>query len=94
MPVSRNTVIVAVLFALLVGVGFSMNPSPELHRARIKAMVAERSPVAGALGLGTVAGLVSTYHSLGIASYTTAGDRTLSYGAFGYVYVPVQTLKS
>jgi hypothetical protein len=34
-----------------------------------------------------VAAFASTYHSLGIASYTTAGDRTLSVGALGLVYV-------
>jgi hypothetical protein len=30
---------------------------------------------------------VSTYHSLGVASYTTVRDRTLSFGALGMVFV-------
>jgi hypothetical protein len=81
-------------FPALVTVGavlalsFVLNPSPERHRLKIKEAVSERSPVAGALGLGSLAGMVSTYHSLGVASYTTAGDRTMSVGAFGVVYVP------
>jgi len=66
---------------------FALNPSPEKHRAKIKEVIAERSPVAGALGLGSLTAFTSTYHSLGIASYTTAGDRTVSYGAFGMVFV-------
>jgi hypothetical protein len=30
---------------------------------------------------------VSTYHSLGVASYTTAGKQTLSVGVLGMVFV-------
>jgi hypothetical protein len=37
--------------------------------------------------MGAIAAFASTYHSLGVASYTTAGDKTLSVGAFGLVYV-------
>jgi hypothetical protein len=72
---------------LLAGLAFALNPSGEQHRARIKAAVAERSPIAGALGLGAAAALVTTYHDLGVASYTTIDDRVLSLGAFGVVYV-------
>lgn len=79
----------AVLAALLV-LAFVLNPSPERHREKIKAAIAERSPLAGALGLGAMAAFVSNYHSLGIASYTTAGERTLSWGAFGMVFVADQ----
>jgi uncharacterized membrane protein YdcZ (DUF606 family) len=63
------------------------NPSAERHRARIKEDVADRSPLAGALGAGVLTAFVSTYHSVGVASYTTAGDRTLTVGAFGMVFV-------
>lgn len=77
----------AVAGAVLV-LSFVLNPSPERHRLKIKEAVSERSPVAGALGFGALAGLVSTYHSIGVASYTKAGDRTLSVGALGIVYVP------
>lgn len=66
---------------------FLMNPAPERHRAKIKETIAQRSPVAGALGIGSLAAFVSTYHSLGVASYTTAGERTLSFGVFGIVFV-------
>jgi hypothetical protein len=64
-----------------------LNPSPERHRGKIKAVTGERSPVARVLGLGNLAAFASNYHSLGVASYTTAGDRVLSVGAFGLVVV-------
>lgn len=64
-----------------------LNPSPERHRQKIKDTVGQRSPVARVLGVGSLAAFASNYHSLGLASYTTAGDRTLSVGAFGLVYV-------
>ena len=76
----------AILVALA-ALAFLLNPSPERHREKIKAAVAERSPLAGALGLGSLKAFVSNYHSLGVASYTTAGERTLSWGAFGMVFV-------
>ena len=38
-------------------------------------------------GVGALAAFASNYHSLGVASYTQAGDRTLSVGAFGLVFV-------
>lgn len=63
------------------------NPSPERHRAKIKEAVSERSPIAGALGLGSLAAFASTYHPLGVASYTTVNGRTASIGAFGMVHV-------
>ena len=43
--------------------------------------------IAGALGLGHLAAFVSNYHSIGVASYTTANGKTLSWGAFGMVFV-------
>ena len=64
-----------------------LNPSPERHREKIKDTVGQRSPVARVLGVGSLAAFASNYHSLGLASYTRAGDRTLSVGAFGLVYV-------
>jgi len=76
-----------VIIAALIALAFIFNPSPERHREKIKAAVAERSPLAGALGLGALKAFVSDYHSLGVASYTTAGERTLSWGAFGMVFV-------
>jgi hypothetical protein len=85
---SKTPVIPLLTIGAVLTLAVVLNPSPERHRLKIKEAVSERSPVAGALGLGSLAGMVSTYHSLGVASYTTAGDRTMSVGAFGVVYVP------
>jgi multisubunit Na+/H+ antiporter MnhB subunit len=71
----------------LVAIAFATNPSPERHREKIKAAIGERSPLAGALGLGALTAFTSTYHPLGVASYTTVNDRTVSVGAFGMVFV-------
>jgi len=71
----------------LVGAAVVLNPSPDRHREAIKETIAERSPLAGFLQLGRLAAFASTYHTLGVASYTTAGEQTLSIGAFGVVFV-------
>lgn len=84
---SRQVLVSAGLAALVVVVAFVSNPSADRHRAAIKAAVAERSPVAGALGIGALAAFTSTYQSWGVASITTVNDRTLSVGAFGIVHV-------
>lgn len=76
-----------IVLAVLVLAAFVLNPSPERHRARIKEAIGDRSPVARLLGLGSVAAFASSYHSLGVASYTKAGDRMLSVGALGMVFV-------
>jgi len=77
----------ALVLAGLVVVAFVTNPSPERHRAKVRQAIAERSPIAGALGVGALTAFVSTYHPLGLASYTTVDDRVVSVGAFGYVHV-------
>jgi hypothetical protein len=84
----KTPVISLLTIGAVLALSVVLNPSPERHRLKIKEAVSQRNPVAGALGLGSLAGMVSTYHSLGVASYTTAGDRTMSVGAFGVVYVP------
>lgn len=84
---SRNPVVSLLVAAAVVVLAFVSNPSPDRHRLKIRETVSERNQLAGALGLGALAGMVSTYHSIGVASYTTVGDRTLSIGAFGIVYV-------
>lgn len=76
-----------IILAAAVLLAFVLNPSPERHRARIKEAVGERSPVSRLLGVGALAAFASNYHSLGVASYTQAGDRTLSVGALGMVFV-------
>ena len=77
----------AVVTAAVTAAAFLLNPSAEQHRAKIKEAVAQRSPIAGALGIGALTAFTSTYHPLGIASYTTANDKTVSVGALGVVYV-------
>jgi hypothetical protein len=87
--VSKTPVLVPLAaIATALALSLVLNPSPERHRLKIKEAIGERNAVAGALGLGALAGLASTYHSLGVASYTSVGKRTLSVGAFGVVYVP------
>jgi hypothetical protein len=83
----KTGVVSAVVAAAVTAAAFVLNPSADRHRAEIKATVAERSPLAGALGLGALTAFTSTYHSLGVASYTTVDDRTVSVGAFGIVVV-------
>lgn len=84
---SRSAVLSAVIAAAVTAAAFLLNPSPEQHRTRIEQAIAERSPLAGALGIGALAAFTTTYHPLGIASYTTFNDRTVSVGALGMVYV-------
>lgn len=84
---SRSPLVSALVAAALVAAAFLFNPSPERHRAGIREAVAERSPLAGALGVGALAAFASSYRSLGVASYTTVKGRVLSVGALGVVYV-------
>ena len=77
----------AVIAAAVTAGAFLLNPSPEQHRTKIKEAIAERSPLAGALGIGALTAFTSTYHPLGVASYTTVNGRTVSVGAFGMVFV-------
>lgn len=87
MPVRKSTVLTMAFLTAAVVLGFALNPGPERHRASIKETVGDRSPVARVLGIGSLAAFASSYHTLGVASYTRAGERTLSVGAFGLVYV-------
>ena len=66
---------------------FRSNPSAERHRDKIKTALAERSQLNAAFGVGALTAFVSNYHSLGVVSYTTAGDKTLSVGVLGMVFV-------
>jgi hypothetical protein len=84
---SRKSRVSFALAAVVLGLAFLLNPSPDRHRRKIEGSIAERSPIAGALGVASLTAFASTYHSLGIASYTTAGKRTVSLGAFGMIYV-------
>jgi len=84
---SRSFLTGAVAGAALLGAALLLNPSAERHRDKIKTALAERSELNAALGVGALTAFVSNYHSLGIASYTTAGDKTLSVGVLGMVFV-------
>ncbi|MFY9514023.1 MAG: hypothetical protein WAQ05_23925 [Rubrivivax sp.] len=77
----------AVAAVVLAAVAVLSNPSAERHRTKIKEAVAERNQLAGWLQLGRLAALASSYHSLGVASYTTVNERWLSFGIFGMVFV-------
>lgn len=80
--------VVSTLVALaVVALAFALNPSPEQHRAKIRQVISERSLVAKAFGIGALTAFTSNYHQLGVASYTTVNDRTVSVGAFGMVFV-------
>ena len=83
---SRSTTLLLSL-AVALGLAVVSNPSADHHRRELKAGIADRSPLAGALGVGAMAALVSSYHSVAVASWTTAGDRTLTVGAFGMVFL-------
>jgi hypothetical protein len=84
---SKSPAIPLAVVAVALALAFVVNPSPERHRQKIKEAVGDRSPVARVLGLGSLTAFASSYHSLGLASYTTAGERTLSIGALGMVFV-------
>lgn len=78
---------IAVVGAAIVVLALVLNPSAEKHRNRIKESFADRSPIAGVLGIGALAAFASTYHPVGVASYTTVDGKMLSIGAFGVVVV-------
>jgi hypothetical protein len=84
---SNFTLRAGVAAAVVLALGFALNPSPQKHRSEIESVTGQRSPIAGALGLGALTAFASNYHSLGVASYTTVGERIVSIGAFGMVFL-------
>jgi hypothetical protein len=84
---SKKLAGIAAGVALALAAAVALNPSAQRHRERIQAHIAERSPIAGALGLGVFTAWVSDYRSLGVCSYTLVNGKTASFGAFGAVYV-------
>lgn len=83
---NRTLSTAAVLVAALL-LAVALNPSPERHRERIKEATGERSQLSRVFGVGALKAFASSYHSLGVASYTQAGEKMLSVGAFGMVFV-------
>jgi hypothetical protein len=77
----------ALVTAAVFVAAIATNPSAEAHREKIRQVTSERSPVASALGLGALKAFASNYHSWGVASYTTANERVLSWGLLGMVFV-------
>jgi hypothetical protein len=75
-----------VVLAVLAVAALALNPSAEKHRSTIKASVSDRSPIAGALGLGALTAFASNYHSYLLYSTTTVNDKVVSVGAFGMVF--------
>jgi hypothetical protein len=84
----NKSLVVPLVFAATVAAALAFNPSPEQHRAKIKSEMAQRSKLNALLGLGSLTALVSSYHSLGVMSYTMVDEKTVSVGAFGLVIVP------
>jgi len=83
---TKAPIVSAVVAGIVVALAFALNPSPEQHRAKIKTSIAERNQLAGMLGIGALTAFASTYHPLGVASYTTVNNRTVSVGVFGMVF--------
>lgn len=84
---SNRTLSSIAIAASVIAVAALTNPSPDRHREKISQAIADRSPLAGALGVGALTAFASTYHPLGVASYTTASGRTQSIGFLGMVFV-------
>lgn len=88
---TNKIIIPAIIVAAIIAAAFAFNPSPEKHREKIRETIAERNQLAGMLGIGAFTAFASSYHPLGVASYTTVNGRTTSIGAFGVVFVLEQS---
>jgi hypothetical protein len=84
---SKPNYVPFIIAAAIIVLALILNPSPEKHREKIKDLVAERSLLDRTFHVGQFIAFASTYHSLGVASYTTVNDRTTSIGLFGMVFV-------
>jgi hypothetical protein len=83
----KSALSLVVVVAVVVLAAVVSNPSADRHRQQIRTQLGERNPLVRVLGLGSLAAFTSRYHSVGLGSYTTAGDTVLSVGALGFVYV-------
>lgn len=82
-----KSVIAFLVVAGLLAAAVVLNPSAEDHRAKIRAVIGERSQLEKVLGVGPLTAFASKYHSVWVGSYTTLDDRVVSIGAFGIVAV-------
>ncbi|HJV95216.1 MAG TPA: hypothetical protein VJ608_04230 [Albitalea sp.] len=85
--VSKATSVSLIVAVAAVVLAMLLNPSAEQHRAKIKQVIAERSQLERALGVGQFTAFASKYKSLGIASYTTVNEQVTSVGVLGMVFV-------
>ena len=83
----RKSITSAAVVWIIVAVAALTNPTADQHRDAIRKAVAERSALERILGVGVLTAFASSYHSLGVASYTIVNDRTVTVGAFGFVHV-------
>jgi hypothetical protein len=83
----KKTTISILIAAAIVVLAAITNPSPEKHREKIEELVSQRSLLQRTLGVGKFMAFASTYHSLGVASYTTVNEKTTSIGFLGMVFV-------
>lgn len=79
-----GTILFLVLFG---GIAFFTNPSHEKHKEAIRDYIAQQAPIASAFGIGRVAAWATKYESYGVMSKTMDGSNTISFGAFGMVFV-------
>ncbi len=84
---SKTNYVPLIVAAAVIGLALIFNPSPDKHREKIKQLVSERSLLERTFGIGQLAAFASKYHSLGVASYTTVNERTMSIGFMGMVFV-------
>jgi len=84
MKKSTTSLLIVIALVLL---SFVLNPSADRHRTKIKEVIAERSRLEKALGVGQMTAFASKYHSIGVASYTTVNDKVQSVGVLGMVFV-------
>ncbi|HEY1180773.1 MAG TPA: hypothetical protein VGE56_00600 [Rhodocyclaceae bacterium] len=84
---SKKSLVSVIVFLLVLVAAMALNPSETKHRSAIREAVAERSPIAGMLGLGALKAMTVEYHSYGVVSYTSSDDYVISVGALGMVHV-------
>lgn len=77
----------AVITAASLALMLLLNPSADRHRETVRDTVNARSAFEQALGVGNLKAFMARYESLGIVSWTVAGDDVLSVGVLGMVFV-------
>ena len=82
-----KTTYAPIIAAIVIALAFILNPSPDKHREKIKDLVGQRSLLDRTFRVGQFIAFASTYHSLGVASYTTVNEKTTSIGFMGMVFV-------